>query len=414
MTRDPQPLSVLMAYSSRPEAIKMAPVVCSLKNSRALHPKVVVSGQPHGMLDHVNQLFGITPDVRLDIVEPGQSPAQAMARALETYSEFLTVNPVDAVIVQGDSTTAFAAALAAFHAQVPVAHVEAGLRTGQRSASFPEEINRKLLAQTASLHLAPTETSRANLLSEGVAAEDVVVTGNTVIDALLHAVTQQQVTGDPVIDEACRSRRPIVLVTTRREDPPGYEMAAVAQAVTGIARARPDVLVVFPVHMSPPVPDQLLSRFDALENVRLIEPLPYERFCYVLGRSTLVVTDSGGIQEEAPSLGVPVLVMRDTTERPEALQAGAAKLVGTGIEEIEGNVLDLLYEDRLYRAMAVTRNPFGDGRAAARTRAAVEALLGVGQRMPDFKPSRIKRRVGGPGASRRLDVVHPVNSGVAL
>ena len=376
---------VLVAYGTRPEAIKLAPVVRSLRGSERLRPVVVVSGQHREMLDQVNELFGIVPDADLNVFAPGQSLTAITTRVLTGYTEFLAAHPVDAVVVQGDTTTAFAAALAGFYARVPVVHVEAGLRTGDRYAPFPEEVNRRLTAQTASLHLAPTSLARANLLAEGVAAGDVVVTGNTVIDALLHAVAARRPSGDPVVDAACHSGRPIVLVTAHRRESWGSAMAAIGRAVAGVAAARPDVLLVLPAHRNPVVREQLLPEVEGHDNVRVIEPLPYGPFCHLLSRSALVLTDSGGIQEEAPGLGVPVLVLRDTTERPEAVRAGGARLVGTDTGRIERAALDLLRDERLHRAMARAGSPFGDGRAARRSRAAIECLLGVGDREPEFE-----------------------------
>ncbi|WP_129667393.1 non-hydrolyzing UDP-N-acetylglucosamine 2-epimerase [Phytoactinopolyspora endophytica] len=377
--------TVLVAYGTRPEAIKLAPVVRELRKSPWLQPVVAVSGQDRQVLDQVNQLFGITSDVDLDIIEPGQSLTQVTARALGAYSDLLSSQEIDAVIVQGDTTTAMAAALAGFYAQLPVVHVEAGLRTGCFYSPFPEEVNRRLISQLASLHLAPTWMSRANLLEEGVYPADVTVTGNTVIDALTYAASEQQSTGDAMVEDAMAFGRPILLVTARDREAWDAGLAAIVRAVAAIAQARPELLVVLSMHAGPTVRARLLPSFAGMANVRVLEPMSYGPFSYLLSRSAVVLTDSGGIQEEAPSFGVPVLVTRDTTERPEAVDAGAAKLVGSQTGTIVHAVQTLLDHRPGDGGPALDPvSPFGDGRAAARTRAAIEELLGVGRRLAEF------------------------------
>jgi UDP-N-acetylglucosamine 2-epimerase (non-hydrolysing) len=289
-------------------------------------------------------------------------------RALEGLSPAVEQDKPDAVIVQGDTTTTFAGALAGFYHRVPVVHVEAGLRTGDPLSPYPEEINRRLTTQLTSLHLAPTSTAKRNLLTENVDESRVVVTGNTVIDALLWTVDQPP--GDDEVDDLPDAR--IVLVTAHRRESWGPPMEAVGRALAEIARTEPDVVIVFPIHRNPLVREAIGPAVEGLPNVRLMEPVPYAPFARLMKRAHIILTDSGGIQEEGPSLGKPVLVMRDTTERPEALAAGTVRLVGTEEHAITGAVRTLLHDERAYDAMANAVNPYGDGEAARRT---VEALL---------------------------------------
>ena len=336
------------------------------------------------MLDQVNSLFGIIPDHDLDIIAPNQTLAQITTRALSGFSDFLDETEASAVVVQGDTTTTLAAALASFYLKIPVVHVEAGLRTGNRHSPFPEEINRRLTTELTNLHLAPTLLSRENLLNQGVAPRSIHVTGNTVIDALQDVAHRNTPTGDPAIDEAIQTGRRLLLVTAHRRESWGEAMAGVGRAIGDVARRFPDLLVVLPAHRNPTVRDRLLPPLNGLENVIVTEPMSYAPFATVIRACTLVLTDSGGLQEEAPSLGKPVLVMRDTTERPEALHAGTAALVGTDPSAIVAAVSKLLTDPDAYRAMAQATNPYGDGFAAARSVAAIESLLGLGDPLPDF------------------------------
>ncbi len=322
-------LPIVLAYGTRPEAIKMAPIVQALSASSSLRPVVAVSGQHREMLDQVNQLFGITPDHDLDIIKPGQTLTEITTRALSGYSRLLDDEAAVAVVVQGDTTTTFAAALAAFYHRIPVVHVEAGLRTDNLYSPYPEEINRRLTTQVTTLHLAPTSLNKANLTRCGVADAAIRVTGNTVIDAFLDVAGRRSLVGEPVIDTAIVGRRRILLVTAHRRESWGKPMSGIGRAVAGLARAFPDVLVVLPVHRNPVVRERILPPLADLANVVITEPLAYAPFAALIAASTVVLTDSGGVQEEAPSLGKPVLVMRDTTERPEAVEAGTAALVGT-------------------------------------------------------------------------------------
>ncbi|GMA32704.1 non-hydrolyzing UDP-N-acetylglucosamine 2-epimerase [Litorihabitans aurantiacus] len=378
----------MTVWGTRPEAIKMAPLVLAIERSAVLTGVTVVTGQHREMLDQVNQVFGIVPDHDLDVMSAGQSLSQVFARVLERLDAVLVAREPDVVVVQGDTTTSTAAALAAFHRGVPVVHLEAGLRTGDLASPFPEEANRVLTSRIAALHLAPTPTSRANLLREGVDAGAVVVTGNTVIDALLQVVDQPVTFTEPrlaaLAGRAGEGDGPVLLVTTHRRESWGAPMRAIGAALGEIARTLPDVTVVLPVHRNPLVREAVLPSVAGLDNVLVTEPLAYAEFAHLTRRAHVVLTDSGGVQEEAPSLGKPVLVMRETTERPEAVEAGTVRLVGTDPERIVSEVVRLLTDDAAHAAMARSTNPYGDGRAAARAVAAVAELLGTGARIPDF------------------------------
>ena len=379
------PPTVMVVYGTRPEAIKLAPVVGCLRASAQLRVVVAVTGQHREMLDQVNRLFAITPDVDLDVLRPRQQLHEVTQRVLTGLTEAIRRESPDAVVVQGDTTTAFVAALAAFYEQVPVVHVEAGLRTANRYDPFPEELNRRLTGQLASLHLAPTPLARDNLLREGVDADSVVVTGNTVIDALLDVVARDLPVEDPAL--AVLDGTPAVLVTSHRRESWGAPMARTAAAVARLAKEHPQVRFVLPAHLNPQVREVLLPPLDGMDNVTITDPLSYPDFARAMAASRVVLTDSGGVQEEAPSLGKPVLVLRETTERPEAVQAGTVRLVGTDEDLIVDEVTTLLRDPAAYAAMAHAVNPYGDGAAAPRARAAVEELLGVGHRVPDWTPA---------------------------
>ncbi|MGO2541924.1 MAG: non-hydrolyzing UDP-N-acetylglucosamine 2-epimerase [Specibacter sp.] len=375
---------VMPIYGTRPEAIKMAPIVAALKADDTFECVVTVTGQHREMLDQVNALFGITPDHDLNIHQPGQSLAGILTRTINGLdSLFATVRP-DVVIVQGDTTTSTAGAIAAFYAGIPVVHAEAGLRSHNLFSPFPEEANRKITTQIASLHLAPTSTSKANLLAEGVDALDIAVTGNTVIDALLTTVNKNIPFTDPLLEELAASGKRILLVTTHRRENQGDTMRGVGRALASLADAHPDVVIVLPVHKNPLVREAVLPALSGKANVLVTEPLPYGEFTRLISLATVVLTDSGGVQEEAPSLGKPVLVMRDNTERPEAVTAGTVKLIGTDPATIIESVTSLLTDPSAYSAMANATNPYGDGRAALRTGAAIHQLLGSGARAEDF------------------------------
>lgn len=362
----------------------MAPIVHALHESDEFECIVTVTGQHREMLDQVNQLFGITPDHDLDILQPGQSLSDIMTRTITGLDRLFAEKKPDAVIVQGDTTTSTAGAIAAFYHGIPVVHVEAGLRSGNLLSPFPEEANRKITSQITTLHLAPTTTSRANLLAEGVKAEDIVVTGNSVIDALFTTVDKQIPFTDPQLEELAASGRKILLVTTHRRENQGDAMRGVGRALARIADAEPDLFIVLPAHKNPVVREAVLPALAGKPNVVVTEPLAYGEFTRMLSLAHIVLTDSGGVQEEAPSLGKPVLVMRENTERPEAVEAGTVTLIGTDEERIVTEVLRLMHDAEHFATMANAVNPYGDGLASARTVAAIAELLGVGERIEEF------------------------------
>lgn len=361
---------VMVVFGTRPEAIKMAPVVSTLKTTPGIRTLVTVTAQHRQMLDQVLELFEITPDDDLDVMEPGQTLPGAFSKILLGMGQVLEKQRPDLVLVHGDTSTTLAAALAAFYARIPVGHVEAGLRTGNIQAPWPEEANRRLTAPLASLHFAPTERSSANLLGEGIAAPSVHVTGNTVIDALLAVVDKIQQRPELEAELAARfpfldpSRR-LVLVTGHRRENFGGGFEQICSALATLA-GRGDVQVVYPVHLNPNVQEPVNRILSGCEGVHLIEPQEYLPFVYLMSRAHLIITDSGGVQEEAPSLGKPVLVMRDTTERPEAVDAGTVRLVGTDRARIVEEATRLLDDQDAYQAMSRAHNPYGDGKAAAR------------------------------------------------
>ncbi len=371
-----------MIFGTRPEAIKLCPLVLALRRHGRFAPQVCVTAQHRELLDQVLQVFGVEPDVDLDLMRPNQTLPELTARVVTRLDEYLAAHRPDLVIIQGDTTTVFCAALAAYYRKIPVAHVEAGLRTGNKYAPFPEEINRVLASRLADLHFAPTVTARDNLLREGVPAEQIHVTGNTVIDALLIAVEKVRaapptVPGLPdALQPAARgSDVPrVVLITGHRRENFGHGFENICRAIARLAQLFPDVHFVYPVHMNPNVRQPVGRILGAVpsKNVWLLEPLDYLPFVAMMDRAALLLTDSGGVQEEAPSLGKPVLVMRDVTERPEAVQLGAVKLVGTDEQAIVDNVSRLLTDPVAYQAMAKKINPYGDGRACQRIVAILE------------------------------------------
>lgn len=371
-------------FGTRPEAIKMAPIINALDASTIFDCIVTVTGQHRDMLDQVNEIFGIVPDHDLNILRQGQSLSSIMTRTMDGLDTLFSKAKPDAVIVQGDTTTSTAGAIAAFYHGIPVVHVEAGLRSGDLMSPFPEEANRKMISQIASLHLAPTRTSQTNLLAEGVRPEDIVVTGNTVIDALLATVNKPIAFADLHLEEVAASGRKILLVTTHRRENQGEAMRAVGRALARIADAEPDLVIVLPVHKNPAVREAVLPALKGKLNVIVTEPLAYGEFTRLLSLSHIVLTDSGGVQEEAPSLGKPVLVMRDNTERPEAIEAGTVALIGTDEERIVKEIDLLLHDQYHYDSMANAVNPYGDGKASNRTVAAIAQLLGVGIRDDEF------------------------------
>ncbi|MFX0538639.1 non-hydrolyzing UDP-N-acetylglucosamine 2-epimerase [Ornithinimicrobium sp. Y1847] len=379
-----QTARVMTVYGTRPEAIKVAPVIRALEASESLESVTVVTGQHREMLDQVNEIFGIVPDHDLDVFAHGQGLNTLMAKVFERLDPVLASVAPDALVVQGDTSTVAAASIAAFYRQIPVVHLEAGLRSGDIHSPFPEEANRKLTSQVSALHLAPTTTSRDNLLRESIDPETVVVTGNTVIDALFHTVEQGLPVTDPQLAELVETGEKLLLVTSHRRENWGGAMEGVGRALRRLAEQFPDVTTVLPAHRNPIVREAVLPHLEGLSNVVVTEPLAYGEFTRVMAAATVVLTDSGGVQEEAPSLGKPVLVMRENTERPEAVEAGTVRLIGTDEERIVNDVSTLFTDQGAYDAMANAVNPYGDGKAAARSVAAIEALLTGGQRLPDF------------------------------
>ncbi|MER5659712.1 non-hydrolyzing UDP-N-acetylglucosamine 2-epimerase [Streptomyces mirabilis] len=375
---------LMVVYGTRPEAIKMAPVIEALDRSPIFRPTVTVTAQHRGLLDQVHALFGVRADHDLDILSERQSLADITVRVLDGLGPLLRNERPEAVLVQGDTTTAFAGALAAFYSQIPVVHLEAGLRTGDRYSPFPEEINRRLATQLASLHLAPTPHARDNLLRDGVPPSSVVVTGNTVIDALLWAVGRKAHYGDPALADLDDTARRVLLVTAHRRESWGSGMESIGSALADLARAEPDLLIVLPLHPNPVVRAAILPQVAHIGSIRLTEPLAYGAFARLMNRAHIILTDSGGIQEEGPGLGKPVLVIRDTTERPEALRAGTSRLVGTDREHIVKQVRLLLHDRAAYAAMAKAVNPYGDGRAADRTVRAIGHWMGLCGRPAEF------------------------------
>jgi UDP-N-acetylglucosamine 2-epimerase (non-hydrolysing) len=377
----------MVVFGTRPEAIKVAPLIQALAAAPWSRPVVAVTAQHRRILDQVLELFAICPNYDLDIMRSGQTLTDVTVGALDGLGPVLADADPDLVVVQGDTTTTFAAALASFYRRVPVVHLEAGLRTGDVLSPYPEEMNRRLTSQLASLHLAPTPSARANLLAEGVDPSSVVSTGNTVIDALHWTVGRRMPYRDRELAELDTDPRPVLLVTAHRRESWGEPMTAIGAALADLARSEPDLLVVLPVHPNPQVREALLPAVTGLDNVLVVEPLAYGEFARLLDRATIVLTDSGGVQEEAPSLGKPVLVMRDTTERPEAVAAGTARLVGTDHGQIVANVCSLLHDADAYAAMANAVNPYGDGRAAERSCQAMARFLGLDATVSEFTPA---------------------------
>lgn len=374
----------MTVYGTRPEAIKVAPVIQALQNDSRFESVAVTTGQHREMLDQVNEVFGITPDCDLNVFEPGQPLNGLMAKAFSRLDPVLEEYAPDAVIVQGDTSTAAAASMAAFYRNIPVVHLEAGLRSGDIASPFPEEANRRITSQISALHLAPTPGSKENLIRESFRPEDIAVTGNTVIDALLQTVSHDyEIETDPRLAQAVADQVPYLLVTThRRENWAG--MSGVGRALRRLAHRYPELVIVLPAHRNPTVRKAILPQLQDCDNVIATEPLPYGEFAKVMKHAKLILTDSGGVQEEAPSLGKPVLVMRDNTERPEAVTAGTVRLIGTQEDRIVDEVARLLEDPRAYASMANAVNPYGDGHAAERSIAAVAQMLGVGTRLPDF------------------------------
>lgn len=360
-------LKLMTVFGTRPEAIKMCPLVLEMgKYPDYIEPIVAVTAQHREMLDQVLELFNIKPDYDLNIMASGQTLYDITTRALNGLKEVIEEAKPDMVLVHGDTTTTFAGALAAFYAQVPVGHVEAGLRTGNKYSPYPEEMNRKLTGSIADMHFAPTSTSKANLLKENVDSETILVTGNTVIDALQTTVKEDYEFADAEFNKIFARGNRLILMTTHRRENLGEPMRNVYKALRKVLETHADVEAIFPVHKNPKVREIVQEELGGLDRVHLIEPMDYEPFANLMGKVDIVLTDSGGIQEEAPALGKPVLVLRDTTERPEAVDAGTVKLVGTAYEDVLRETNLLLDDPAHYKKMAEAANPYGDGKACER------------------------------------------------
>lgn len=369
---------ILLTFGTRPEAIKMAPLVRRLKNTKGIDCFVCVTGQHREMLDQVLSLFRIRPHFDLNVMKRGQDLYDVTTSIMLGMRDVLTDCRPDLVLVHGDTTTTMAASLASFYQRIPVGHVEAGLRTGNLLSPWPEEANRKLTGVLAATHFAPTERARQNLLAENVPDDRIVVTGNTVIDALLHV--RELLANDPQLRASAERHLPnleadrrIVLVTGHRRESFGDGFERICSALAQLARAHPDADIVYPMHLNPSVREPVNRLLSNIPNVHLIEPLDYLPFVHLMDRAFLILTDSGGVQEEAPSLGKPVLVMRDTTERQEAVDAGVVKLVGTDAQKIFDGASQLLSDSRMYDAMSRGSNPYGDGNACERIARALTA-----------------------------------------
>ncbi|WP_444903970.1 non-hydrolyzing UDP-N-acetylglucosamine 2-epimerase [Microbulbifer sp. CnH-101-E] len=364
-------MNVLVVFGTRPEAIKMAPLVLKLQGDLRFSVQVCVTAQHREMLDQVLTLFNLVPTYDLNLMKPGQDLTDISVAILRGMREILEEAKPDIVLVHGDTATTFAATLACYYKQIPIGHVEAGLRTGNLYSPWPEEANRKLTGALATLHFSPTETSKKNLLEEGVSEDRVFVTGNTVIDALLGVV--RKLDNDELLFKKLDEKfsfidksKKLILVTGHRRESFGDGFKRICQALAVTAKAHPNCQIIYPVHLNPNVQDPVNSLLKNISNIYLIDPLDYLPFVYLMNKSNVILTDSGGIQEEAPSLGKPVLVMRDTTERPEAVSAGTVKLVGTEVDRITKELTTLLTENEAYKNMSYAHNPYGDGEACDR------------------------------------------------
>ncbi|MEZ9866568.1 non-hydrolyzing UDP-N-acetylglucosamine 2-epimerase [Vibrio sp. 10N.261.51.A4] len=359
---------VLTVFGTRPEAIKMAPLVHSLANDERFEAKVCVTAQHREMLDQVLELFEIEPDYDLNLMKAGQTLSDVTAGILLNLKPILQEFKPDVVLVHGDTATTFAASLAAYYEQISVGHVEAGLRTGNIYSPWPEEGNRRLTGALTKYHFAPTETSKANLLKENFDEGAITVTGNTVIDALL--MIKDRIDIDTVLNETLAAQfsfldesKKLILVTGHRRESFGCGFERICESLAITAKAHPETQILYPMHLNPNVREPVNRILSGIGNIHLIEPQQYLPFIYLMNRANIILTDSGGIQEEAPSLGKPVLVMRDTTERPEAIQAGTVKLVGTDVETITSSITELLTDRKIYKEMSFAHNPYGDGEA---------------------------------------------------
>jgi UDP-N-acetylglucosamine 2-epimerase (non-hydrolysing) len=385
---EPTRKTVAVIFGTRPDTIKLAPVILRLRDEeRYFRVVTIATAQHRQMLDQVLEVFKIVPDHDLNIMRPRQTLAEITKNTIEALDQVLVQVRPDMVLVQGDTTTTFVGSLAAFYRQIPVGHVEAGLRTHDKANPFPEEINRRLTSAITDLHFAPTETARKSLLKENHERSSVFVTGNTVIDALKVSVRKEHRFSVEQLNDPFDRRQRVVLITMHRRENWGEPMAAAARAIRRIAEQYPDHLILFPVHLNPVVRETVTPILGTLANVVMTEPLDYLDFVNALARSYLVITDSGGVQEEGPSLGKPILVLREVTERPEAVTYGTVRLVGLDENRIFTTARKLLDDRQAYRKMATATNPYGDGNAARRTVGIIKHYFGFARRLPaEFAP----------------------------
>ena len=375
-------VKVLAVFGTRPEAIKMAPLVIELKKRTGIECKVAVTAQHREMLDQVLEIFNIKPDYDLNIMKAGQTLFDITADVLMGFKNILSEFKVDMMLVHGDTSTTFAASLAAYYQKIPIGHVEAGLRTGDKYAPFPEEMNRKLTGALVDLHFAPTKRSKQNLLNEGVNPASVYITGNTVIDALKMMVCEKYKFNVCKLDKIDYNNKRVLLVTAHRRENYGEALQNICHALKDIKLEFENVEIVFPVHKNPAVRNVVYEVLDNINGIHVIEPLDYKQFVNLIKQSYIILTDSGGLQEEAPALGKPVLVMRDVTERPEAVKAGAVRVVGTKKDDIKRHVRELLNNSEVYNRMAKAVNPYGDGYAAKRIADAICYWFGLSKVRP--------------------------------
>jgi len=371
---------VAFIFGTRPEAIKLSPLILEMKKNSDLVPHVCVTGQHRHMLDQVLEVFGVVPDVDLKLMEPNQTLASLTARGITTIDTYLKQYKPDMIMVQGDTTSVFCASIAAFYNRIPVGHVEAGLRTWNKFSPYPEEINRVLTTHIADYHFAPTKQSRENLIKEGINSDKIYITGNTVIDALHIAVNKVKENPPEILGLSkdlidSLPTKSMVLITGHRRENFGGGFESICKAISALASKFQNAEFIYPVHLNPNVREPVFRLLSHFPNVHLIEPLSYLPFISLMEKAKIILTDSGGVQEEAPSLGKPVLVMRDTTERPEGVDAGTVKLVGTDTDMIIENVSMLLTDKNAYETMAKAVNPYGDGKATGRILTTCERLL---------------------------------------
>jgi UDP-N-acetylglucosamine 2-epimerase (non-hydrolysing) len=378
---------IAVIFGTRPDTIKLAPIILDLHKHPRYQPINIATAQHRHMLDQVLDVFGIKPHFDLNIMQPKQSLAMLTKNSIAALDDVLVKTKPDMVLVQGDTTTTFVGSLAAFYRQIPVGHVEAGLRTADKANPFPEEINRRLTSCIADLHFAPTDTAKKALLREHIPADDIIITGNTVIDALAYSIKKKFQFSEPRLNRYVNEKRRLVLLTMHRRENWGKPMIGACEAVHALANRYPEDRFVFPVHLNPIVREVVYPILGNLSNVILIEPLPYSEFVNLMARSFLILTDSGGVQEEGPSLGKPVLVLRTVTERPEAVKYGTVKLVGLDPSRITSTARLLLDSRAAYRRMASATNPYGDGHASRRTLQALDHYFGFTKKRPsEFRP----------------------------